>query len=282
MYMKIKFIAPLLGLLLLTACSADEEPEAKPAPEPQNLCYLQEQTIVSGTSTATIRYAYNDLNQVIRTERYEEQELTEVRTYTYTAEGKLAEERLLTPDEQEEISFTVYSYNPQGRLSKYEVKQRVPELETVHRIASFKAAYDQQYRLTTATDYQFLDNREVAVGSVTQTYPRDKPVVATVKGLGGETLYAASFVLDSARRSPLSAVPVFMHRKPGVGYPNTQNITAFKATTGSGETLAEVEDVAYTAAYTYNDQGYPLTAKITYAGEAARTEEITYTYNCQD
>ncbi|OKL39607.1 hypothetical protein [Pontibacter flavimaris] len=280
--MKIKLLAPLLGLLLLSACSADEEPEVKPAPEPQNLCYLQEQTIVSGTSNSTIRYAYNDLNQVIRTERYEQQELTEVRTYTYTAEGKLAEERLLTPDEQEEISFTVYSYNPQGRLSKYEVKQRVPELEAIHRIASFKTAYDQLNRLTTATDYRYLDNREVAVGSVTQTYPRDKPVVATVKGLGGETLYAASFVLDSARRTPLSAVPVFMYRKPGVGYPNTQNIIAFRATTGSGETLAEVKDVAYTAAYTYNDQGYPLTAKITYAGEAGRTEEITYTYNCQD
>ncbi len=276
----------MLGLLLLAACSPDEEPEAKPAPAPQNLCYLQEQTILSGTTNTTIRYTYNDLNQVIRTEHYEQEELTEVRTYTYTSDGKLAQERLLTPDEQEEISFTDYSYNPKGRLSKYEVKQRVPELGAVHRIASFKAAYDLQNRLTSATDYRYQDNKEVAVSSVTQSYPRDKPVVATVKGLGGETLYAASFVLDSARRTPLSAVPVFMHRKPGVGYPNMQNITNFRATTGSGETLALVKDVAYTAAYTYNNQGYPLTATITYAGEGGltdgRTENISYTYNCPD
>ncbi|MCX2741529.1 hypothetical protein [Pontibacter anaerobius] len=275
--MKFRFFTPLLALLLLVGCSEDDEPTVAPTPAPQNLCYLQEQT--NNSTGASTRYTYNEFNQIIRTEHYEQENLAEVRTYTYTAAGKLAEERLLAPDGEEEISFTVYSYNPQGRVSKYEVKQRVPGLQTVHRLSSFKAVYDTRGRLTSATDYLYLNNTEVSNGSVTQTYPQSKPVVATVKSADGQT-YTATYAQDSARYAPLFAVPVFLQRRPGVAYPHLSNITVFNATTGSGEEQAQVNDVAYTAEYTYNDQGYPITATYTYTG--GRTESISYEYNCTE
>lgn len=278
--MKTKFLAPLLGLLLLAGCSEDDDTTVTPEPEPQNLCYLLEQTSSSSNGTTSTRYTYNDLNQVIRTESYEREVLKEIRTYTYTSAGKLAMERLLAPDTEEEISFTVYSYNQQGRLSKYEIKQQVPGLEIVHRLSSFKAVYDTQGRLTSATDYLYLDNREVSNGSISQTYLPSKPVSVTVRGAGGATLYTATITQDTDSRSPLSAVPVYLQRRPGVGYPSLNTITEFNATTGSGENAVKVEDVAYTAVYQYNEQGYPISATFTYAG--GRTENVSYTYNCAE
>ncbi|WP_276499687.1 hypothetical protein [Pontibacter litorisediminis] len=283
--MKTKLLAPLLGLLLLTGCGEDDEPNVSPNPEPQSICYLQEQTVVVGDKTSTISYSYNELNQVIRTEHYEQGELQEIRTYTYTAEGKLNRELLLTPEE-EEVSFTVYSYNPGGRLSKYEVKQQVPGLEAVHQLASYKVAYDQLGRLTTATDYLYQNNREVASGSVSQTYPQSGGMLATVKGQGGQTLYTATIQQDTSKYAPLSATPVYLHRRPGAGYPNLNVITSFKATTrtgtGTGTEVKEVENVAFTAEYEYNEQGYPVAGTITYAGEGSRPAKVSYSYTCPD
>ncbi|WP_299757670.1 hypothetical protein [uncultured Pontibacter sp.] len=270
--MKIKLLAPLFALLLLAGCAEDETNVVEPTPEPENLCYLQEQTTTSQNGVSTLRYTYNELNQVIRTEQYEQEVLVAIRTYTYTAAGKLAEERLLKPDGQEEVSFTEYSYNQEGLLSKYEVKQQVPGLEAVHRLAAFKAVYDMQNRLTSATDYLYLNNKEQSNGSLKQTYKTNKPVSATVVTADAST-YTATFVQDSSR-APLSAVQQYLHRRPGIAYPSINNITAFNATS-DGEAVA---DISYTVTYERNEQGYPVSATKIFNNTAE--EKTTYTYSC--
>lgn len=277
--MKKRLLAPLLGLLLLGACATDDEPTpvTRPNAGPQDLCYLTEQTISNeaGDTTSTIRYTYNEQNQVVQTDHLNGEVLTEVRTYTYTSGGKLAMERLLTP-EGEEVSYTDYSYNPQGRLSRYVVLQRVPGLDVIHRLASFKASYDNLGRLTSATDYLYLNNAEQDNGGITQTYVRDSTVTVTVRGSNRATLYTARIVQNDSIFTPLSAVPVYLHRKPGINYPSLNAITEFNAV--ANDTVAV--NVAYKATYKTNNKGFPESAEITYAG--GRVEKRTYTYNCPE
>ncbi|TPE46145.1 hypothetical protein [Pontibacter mangrovi] len=273
--MKTKLLVPMLGLLLLTGCSEDEEPVVKPTPAPQDLCYLEEQHIETENGDSTIRYTYNDQNQVVQTEHLRQEDLLAIRRYTYTSEGKLAEEHVLKPDSTEEM-FMVYAYDSKGRLSRYEVKQEIPGLETVHRLSSFKAVYDNQGRLTSATDYLFLNNKERANGSVTISYPIDKAVVATVKGRQGETLYKATTITDPVSRDPLSAVPVYQLRKPGIGYPNQRLMTELNATNEEENVL----EASFTSAYELNERGYPETYTVTYGD--GREVKYTYTYRCSE
>lgn len=272
--MKPKLLAPLLGLLLFTGCSEDEVPEVQPEPEPQNFCYLQQlsTTTADGKSDSTVAYTYNDQNQVIRTEHYVQDKLLAARTYAYSTDGKLQVEHLLQPN-GDEVEYTVYSYGTKGQLSKYEVKRNMFGVE--HNTAAFKAAYDQQGRLTTATDYYYLNNKQLTNRLLSQTYVPDKPVVATVKGREGQTIYRATFVQDSSR-APLSGVPVFLNKRPGMGYPNLRNITSFRATAGTDTVVAR--NLSYTGSYLKNNQGYPTEATLKYLD--GRQVKITYTYSC--
>ncbi|AKD04436.1 hypothetical protein POKO110462_06520 [Pontibacter korlensis] len=274
--MKKKLLAPLLSLLLFFSCSEDDDQVAQPRPEPQSPCYLLEQTISSADSDSTIKYTYDELNQVVRTEHYKQEELLAIRTYSYNNAGQLTEERLFQPDGESEINFTTYSYNPGGRLSRYDVKQRVPELEIIRRVASFKAVYDTQGRLTSATDYLYLNNAESNNGSVSISYPVNRPIATTVRSAQGET-YSVSYAQDTLSFAPLSATPIFQQRRPGIGYPNLHNFTSLTATNGDKE---EISSLSYTSSLEKNEQGYPIAETIKFNDK--REERITYTYNCPD
>ena len=272
--MKTKLLVPLLGLLLFTGCSEDEVPEVQPEPEPQNFCYLQQlsTTTADGKSDSTVSFTYNDQNQVTCTEHYVKDKLVAARTYAYNTDGKLQVEHLMQPN-GEEVEYTVFSYSTKGQLSKYEVKRNV--FGIVHNTAAFKAAYDQQGRLTTATDYYYLNNKQQTNSTLSQTYTQGKPVVATLKGREGQTLYRATFVQDSSR-TPLSAVPVFLNKRPGMGYPNLRNITSLRVTAGTDTVVAR--NLSYTGSYLKNVQGYPTETTLKYLD--GRQVKVTYTYSC--
>ncbi|ARS34756.1 hypothetical protein [Pontibacter actiniarum] len=271
--MKTRLLLPFLGLALLSACGEEELPTAKPTPEPQNLCYLQEQVVRSDDGVAVTKYTYNELNQIIKTERYEADELVTTRTYEYNTAGKLVKEHHLQPS-GEEMDFTSFSYRPDGRLSKYEV-QRVLGLGVVHHLAAFKASYDQQGRLTSGTDYYYLDNKQQQNGGFSQSYPLKKPVNVIVKGRDGKALYNATFQQDSSR-SPLSATPAFLHKRPAIGHPNLNNFSSFTATVPND--TVQVKAQSYTTKYVNNSQGYPTEATISFGDK--KVVRVEYSYSC--
>lgn len=280
MFMKARLILSIFGLLGLSACTGDDEPTPiTPTPDITNLCYLQQQVVQqSGTSVST-RYTYNESNQITQTEHFAQDKLTETRTYTYDASGKLMKENV-QPSEGDP-AYTVFSYDPAGKLTRYEV-QRPLNLGVVHHVAAFKATYDLTGRLTSAINYRYVDNKLTQNGSFTQSYPAGKPISVVVKDKTGQVAYNATLTQDD-QRSPLSAVPAFLRTKPAIGFPNTNNLLSVSATTtastGSASTPVGVPAQSYTATYTMNKQGYPTQATLTYNDGKVIT--INYTYSCE-
>ncbi|GAB3813117.1 hypothetical protein GCM10028895_04820 [Pontibacter rugosus] len=255
------------------ACSGDDAPTPIQEPEPTSFCYLQEQVVTSDSLKTKVVYTYNDQNQVIETAHVENDKLVATRTYEYNSAGRLSRENYFGPD-NEQISYTVYSYNPQGRLSRYVVWQQLA-LGVNHRLATFQAQYNINGSLQAATDFNYLDNQQKQTQKISFTYPVNGPVSVAVSKQVSSQSYNATFTTDSLR-APLSSVPAFYIKRPGIGYPGKNNLLSLTATNTAKE---DVADVSYTTAYTYNDKGYPTRADMTYNN--GKTVTYTYSYRCE-
>lgn len=264
---------PLLCLLVLTACEEDELPAEPVEPEPENFCYLQEQMRVEGELRERTVYRYNEQNQVDTTEHYRNQELTERHAYTYNSAGKLVREDVLEPT-GELRHFITYSYAPSGRLSRFDVQQELA-LGAVHKLAAFKAVYDNNGRLTSATDYLYLSNQLTQSRAISFSYPLDKNPTLSASFSNSDNNYTGTYSLDG-QRGVFSSMQDFAFRKPGLGYPFEENLIALTAQNTAKENLPSV---SYETQYVYNNFDFPVQAIRTYGDN--RTETITYTYRCE-
>ncbi|WP_018478792.1 hypothetical protein [Pontibacter roseus] len=268
--MKISFLFPLF--LLLWGCSERDEPAAVVVPE----CLLVEQTTAL-TYDPVLSPDNPNKPQTITTrlEYTEQQALATIFQTDYTGtyfdrtDVKYNKKGQVTEVVQQYNRY-VNEYNGQGKLAKQtRFNKRTGDYKE-EELGYYTLTYDSQQDLAEALYVSMASGRPVPELMWRYTYIGGNPVTVEQLVPGGESYYQVKLAYDDRNQPSTSlAHTYFEPLRP----PAAHNLVSY--------TVQDDNPIfpSHTTAYTYNAQGFPITATTRFTD--GRVEEVSYTYRCR-
>ena len=264
--MKTKLLYLLALLFVFTGCSEKEEPE--------KTYLLQHKSSVvtypsGGGLTIDLSYTYNDKDQLVGISGVtvrDGETITGTTTINYDSQGRVA-------FVQNSLGTTwTNTYNDKGQLEKV-VKKFASSEPTVS-----EHFYDNADRLTQVVIYQQKDNALYGIGTFAYTYTGSNGIKIKKMNSSGTVNQEHTIITDAHNRE----LPYLPHQITMEFF--AAEVFAEPLLTRhniiSNELMNVIQGnklgVSYTAAYTYNEGGYPVSAVKTF--QEGSVEKVAYKY----